>query len=194
MTLGVIALTMGGLLSACTKSVLLLPLEPGAAHVEKPGYGLVLGRIAVIRDGEEQLSALPSFPKQFGWKLRQVSTDTQYVVSPLTQNGLFLLALPAGDYEVIKLMYEERAGEWEGRLPARFSVQSDGVAYLGTWTIRFTNLGPSSRIKGEVVNQLDEAREDLKETYTGIQKPIIVSLLESAQEGYLSLLRPRAEQ
>ncbi|HZC68132.1 MAG TPA: hypothetical protein VE201_05890, partial [Nitrospirales bacterium] len=162
--------------------------------IEKPGYGLVFGRIVVIRDGEDQLAAFPRFYKEFGWVLSQLKTGKKYVVSPLTQDGPFVLALPAGLYEITKLMYEERVGLWEGHLLARFSVQPDGVAYLGTWAIEFTNLGPSSKIVGRVVNQLDEAREDLKQNYAGKLQPITVGLLESAKEGYLSLVRPRAEQ
>ena len=173
---------------------LVRPIEPGTALTESPGHGLVFGRIAVIRDDEDQFSALPSFPKEFGWVLTQAGSGKRYVVSPLTQNGVFVLELATGSYEVSKLMYDERAGLWEGRLPARFSVQSSGLNYVGTWAIEFTNLGPSSKIVGKVVNQLDEARDDLKQTYTWKQLPVTVSLLESAQEGYLSLVRPRAEQ
>lgn len=171
-----------------------MPVQPGAPLVEKPGDGLVFGRIAVIRDSEDQLSALPSFPKEFGWVLTQLKSGKRYVVSPLTENGVFALDLPAGSYEVSKLMYEERAGLWEGHLLARFTVQPDKLTYLGTWEIQFTNLGPSSRIVGTVEDQQDEARDDLKETYTGSPRPITKGLLESAKEGSLSLVRPRAEQ
>jgi len=170
-----------------------MPVQPGSPLVEKPGDGLVFGRIAVIRDGEDQLSALPSFPKEFWWVLTQVRSGKRYVVSPLTQDGLFALDLPAGSYEVTKLMYEERAGLWEGRLPARFIVQPGMLIYLGTWEIQFTNLGPSSRILGRVVNQLGEARDDLTRTYTGKLQPATVSLLVSVPEGYFSLVRPRAD-
>ena len=187
-----IAAGMVGCLWGCAE--LVRPIEPGTALTESPGHGLVFGRIAVIRDDEDQFSALPSFPKEFGWVLTQAGSGKRYVVSPLTQNGVFVLELATGSYEVSKLMYDERAGLWEGRLPARFSVQSSGLNYVGTWAIEFTNLGPSSKIVGKVVNQLDEARDDLMQTYRWKQPPVTVSLLESAQEGYLSLVRPRAEQ
>jgi len=160
----------------------------------RPGDGLVFGRIAVIRDGEDQLSALPSFPKEFGWVLTQVRSGKRYVVSSLTQDGLFALDLPAGSYEVTKLMFEERAGLWEGRLPARFIVQPDKLIYLGTWEIQFTNLGPSSKILGKVVDRQDEARDDLRQIYTGTPRAITKGLLESVKEGSLSLVRPRSEQ
>jgi hypothetical protein len=179
-------------LSGCAEFV--RPVGPGATVVEQPGDGLVFGRVAIIRDGEDQMPALPRFPKAFGWVLEQLKTGKQYVVSPLTDDGIFVLALPAGSYEVIKLMYEERVGFWEGRLPARFLVQPDGVTYLGTWEIEFTNLGPSSKVLGKVVNQFDAARDDLQHTYKLVQRPITVGLLYSAKEGHLSLLRPRSEQ
>lgn len=185
---------VAGLLLSCTNTVLLRPVEPGIAPIETPVYGLVFGRIAVVRDGEDQLSSLPAFPKEFGWVLQQLRTGKRYVVSPLTQNGPFALDLPVGSYEVTKLTYEERAGVWEGHLPARLTVQPDGMTYLGTWEIQFTNLGSSSRILGKVLNQLDEATDDLKQNYPGTSRPITVSLLDSAKEGRLSLTRPRAEQ
>lgn len=173
---------------------MILPIPPGTTVVEDSGYGLIFGRVAVIRDGEDQMTSLPGFPKEFGWALTQTGSGKRYVVSPLTQNGIFLLALPAGSYQVSKLMYEERAGLWEGRLPARFSVRPGETTYLGTWEITFTNLGSSSRLVGGVRNQLNAASNDLKETYAGKLPPITLGLLDSDLRGYFSLMRPRAEQ
>jgi len=185
---------VASLLLACTNTTLVRPVEPGTNLVETPGHGLVFGRIAVIRDGEDQLAAPPSSPKEFGWILMQAASGKRYVASPLTENGPFALELPGGSYEVIKLMYEERAGWWEGRLPASFSVKAGELVYLGTWEITFMNLGPGSRISGGVVNQFKEASDDLKQTYTGKLQPITLGLMESALQGYFSLMRPRAEQ
>lgn len=185
---------VAGLLFACTNTTLIRPIEPGANLVETPGHGLVFGSIAIIRDGEDQLSAISSFPKEFGWVLTQAGTGKRYVVSPLTQNGPFALELPAGSYEVTKLMYEERMGTWEGRLPSSFSVKAGELVYLGTWELTFMNLGPGSRISGGVVNQFKGASDDLKQTYTGKLQPVTLGLLESSLQGYLSLVRPRSEQ
>jgi len=102
---------MVGCLWGCAE--LVRPIEPGTALTESPGHGLVFGRIAVIRDGEDQFAALPSFPKEFGWVLTKAGSGKRYVVSPLTQNGVFVLELPTGSYEVSKLMYDERAGLWD---------------------------------------------------------------------------------
>lgn len=190
LAVGVVA----GLLLACTNTVLVRPIEPGAGLLETPGHGMVFGRIAVIRDGEDQLAALPRFPKEFGWVLTQAGTGKRYVVSPLTQDGPFALELPGGSYEVTKLMYEERVGIWEGRLSAGFSVKAGELVYLGTWEITFMNLGPGSRISGGVVNQLKGASDDLKQTYTGKLQPITLGLMESSLQGYLGLVRPRSEQ
>ncbi len=188
----VLAAGVSSLLAGCAE--LVRPVEPGTALTERPGHGLVFGRVAVIRDGEDQLSTLPSFPKEFGWVLTHLKSGKRFVVSPLTENGMFTLALPVGSYELTKLMYEERAGLWEGHLLARFTVQPDKLTYLGTLEIQFTNLGPSSKILGKVVDQQDEARDDLKQIYTGSPGTITKGLLESEKEGYLSLVRPRSEQ
>ncbi|HZC81845.1 MAG TPA: hypothetical protein VE222_09035, partial [Nitrospiraceae bacterium] len=68
-----------GLGNGCAE--LVRPVEPGIALTEQPGRGLVFGRIAVIRDGEDQMIALPSFPKEFGWMLTQLKSGKRYVVS-----------------------------------------------------------------------------------------------------------------
>ena len=187
-----IAAGIAGCVWGCAE--LVFPVRPGSPFMEKPGNGLVFGRIAVIRDGEDQLSALPSFRKEFGWVLIQLKSGRKYVTSPLTQKGMFVLDLPAGSYEVSKLMYEERVGFWEGQLLARFTVQPDKLTYLGTWEIQFMNLGPSSPIGGKVLDEQGQASDDLTQTYTGLSRPIAKGLLESAKEGYLSLLRPRFAQ
>jgi len=187
-----IAAGIAGCVWGCAE--LVFPVRPGSPFMEKPGNGLVFGRIAVIRDGEDQLSALPSFPKEFGWVLIQLKSGRKYVTSPLTQKGMFVLDLPAGSYEVSKLMYEERVGFWEGQLLARFTVQPDKLTYLGTWEIQFMNLGPSSPIGGKVLDEQGQASDDLTQTYTGLSRPIAKGLLESAKEGYLSMLRPRFAQ
>jgi len=187
-----VATGIAGCVWGCAE--LVLPIQPGSPLIEKPGNGLVFGRITVIRDGEDQLSALPSFPKEFGWVLTQLKSGKRYVVSPLTEGGAFVLDLPAGSYEVSKLMYEERAGLWEGHLLARFSVQPNKLTYLGTWQIQFMNLGPGSKIEGKVVDQQDEASDALKQFFAGPPRPITKGLLESAKDGSLSLVRPRAEQ
>ncbi len=191
---GLTAGTVVCLLFACTNTSLLRPLEPGTTIVETQGSGIVFGRVAVMRDGEDQLCALPAFPKEFGWVLSQAETGKGYVVSPLTENGIFALELPAGTYEVSKLMYEERAGLWEGSVPAAFSVKAGKSVYLGTWRLEFLNLGPSSRMSGQVVDQSREAAEDLKQNYPALTLPVSSGLLASSAQGYLSLVRPRAEQ
>jgi hypothetical protein len=135
-----LAAGMAGCVGGCAE--LVFPVRPGSPFMEKPGNGLVFGRVAVIRDGKDQLSALPSFPKEFGWVLIQLKSGRKYVTTPLTQNGMFVLDLPAGSYEVSKLMYEERTGFWEGHLLARFTVQPDKLTYLGTWELQFMTLTP----------------------------------------------------
>jgi hypothetical protein len=170
------------------------PLPPGSAVGDKPGHGTVLGRIALIRDGEDRMISLPSFPRSFGWELLDAESGRKYVMDPLTDDGLFAVALPAGVYHVTKLQYEDRAGLWEGNLPATFLVKPTGSTYLGTWEITLVGLGSGVRLSGRTLNHLKEDRDELEENYKMNSRPIAIALLESAKEGRLSLLRPRAEQ
>jgi len=184
--------TMTSGLATCAQ--LVRPLQPGEAVVAKPGDGLIFGRIVMLRDKRNVFTELPRFNNEFGWELTQTASGKRYVISPLTQDGPFVLALPPGLYEVTKLMVEDRAGQWEGLLVASFVVKPGTLTYLGTWEIEFTNLGPSSKVRGRVVDQLNEARDDLQQTYGGTPQSITVGTLATAEEGYLSLLQPRAEQ
>ena len=179
-----------GLLSACAEVP--RPLSSGSSVVEHSGQSLVFGRIAVIRDGEDRMTSLPSFPRSFGWEL-EAHAGKKFVVDPLTENGFFALPLPAGLYHVTKLRYEDRYGLWEGTLAASFSVKPGSLTYVGTWQITFAGLGPGVPITGRTLNDLKEDRAEFEERYAINARPVTVALLESAPEGQFSLLRPRSE-
>jgi len=179
------------LLSACAEVP--RPLPPGSSVQERSGQSLVFGRIAMIRDGEDRMTSLPSFPRSFGWELLEAHSGKKFVVDPLTENGFFALPLPAGLYHVTKLRYEDRYGLWEGTLAASFSVKPGSLTYVGTWQITFAGLGPGVPITGRVLNDLKGDRGEFEERYTINARPVTVALLESAPEGQFSLLRPRSE-
>ena len=180
------------LFSACAE--LPRPLPPGSSVAERPGQSLVLGRIAMIRDGEDRMTSLPSFPRSFGWELLEASTGKKFVVDPLTENGFFALSLPAGIYHLTRLRYEDRSGLWEGILAASFSVKSGRLTYLGTWEITFAGLGPGVPITGRTLNELKEDSDEFEHLYVIMPGTVTVALLQSASEGHFSLMRPRSEQ
>ena len=182
---------LSALLSACAEFP--RPLLPGSSVAEPPGQSLVFGRIAVIRDGEDRMTSLPSFPRSFGWELDD-HTGKKFVVDPLTENGFFGLPLPAGVYHVTKLRYEDRSGLWEGMLAASFSVKSGSRTYLGTWEITFAGLGPGVPITGRTLNDVKDDSDVFQQRYKIDAGSITVAIMETAKEGSLSLLRPRAEQ
>jgi hypothetical protein len=169
-----------------------LPVAPGTNQVENSTRGLAFGRIQVVRDGYDQMAY--SFGKEFGWWLTREETGERFVVRTLTQEGPFVVNLPAGRYRVTGLIYDEGAAVWEGRLPATFTVASGGATYLGTWEIQFVEVGMAGKVSGRVVDQLSKARGELRNTYTGVPKPISVVLLDSAREGYFSIVKLRIGQ
>ena len=185
-------LLFAAILPGCAEFV--RPVQPGGAVVEKPGTGLILGRIAIIQDGEDRMVSLPDFPREFGWELLQAASGRKYIVDPLTQSGVFAVALPAGIYHVIRLRFENRAGLWEGSLPATFIVKPTGSTYVGTWAITFAGLGPGVPITGRTLNTLEQDREEFEERYAIKAGDVTVALLQSASEGHFSLVRPRSEQ
>ena len=179
------------LLSACAEVP--RPLSPGSSVSEHSGQSLVFGRMAMIRDGEDRMTSLPSFPRSLGWELLEAHSGKKFVVDPLTENGFFALPLPAGLYHVTKLRYEDRYGLWEGTLAASFSVKPGSLTYVGTWQITFAGLGPGVPITGRTLNDLKEDGTEFEERYAINARPVTVALLESAPEGQFSLLRPRSE-
>lgn len=188
--LSLIAMGAGCMLSACT--VPILPLAPGTSQVENSSRGLVFGRIQVVRDGYDQMAY--SFGKEFGWWLTREESGERFVVSTLTHDGPFVINLPAGRYRVTGLIYDEGAAVWEGRLLATFSVKAGEARYLGTWEIQFVETGMAGKVSGKVMDQLDKASGELRGAYTGAPKPVTVALLDSAREGYFSIVEFRIGQ
>jgi len=178
------------LISSCARPI--LPLAPATHDIPNSTHGLVFGRIEVIRDGYDQMAY--SFGKEFGWWLTQEGSEKRYVVKTLTRDGPFVLNLPAGHYLITGLIYDEDAGVWEGRVQASFQVTAGTETYLGTWAIQFGFPGSSGKVSARVVNQLDHARPELLTTYTGPAKPLAVQLLNSAPQGYFSLIELRIGQ
>ena len=179
-------------LAGCAEFV--RPVQPGTTINQRPGVGLAFGRIAMIREGEDRMTSLPSFPRSFGWELVQAESGKSYIMDPLTEDGKFAALLPAGLYHITKLRYEDRSGLWEGRLSGSFVVKSAGSTYLGTWEISFAGLGSGVPLIARTVNDLNEERDAFQDSYKINARPLSVALLESAKEGYLSLVRPRSEQ
>ena len=188
--LSLAAVAAGVLVSACAVPV--LPVAPGTTQVENSTRGLAFGRIQVVRDGYDQMAY--SFGKEFGWWLTREDSGERFVVPALTQEGPFVVNLPAGRYRVTGLIYDEGAAVWEGELPATFTVNAGGATYLGTWEIQFVKVGMAGKVSGRVVDQLSKAQGELRETYTGAPKPISVALLDSARDGYFSIVEFRIGQ
>jgi hypothetical protein len=180
------------LVSGC--STLLQPIEPGTTISEGPGIGLAFGRIAIIRDGEDRMATLPSFPRSFGWELLQPDSGRKFVVDPLTEDGVFALLLPVGLYHVTKLRYEDRYGLWEGALQASFVVKA-GRTYIGTWELLSRGTGGAALpLTARIHDDWHDERQDFEVRYHIDARPVTVGLLQSADRGYLSLVRPRSEQ
>jgi hypothetical protein len=178
------------LLSACAVPV--LPVAPGTTTVENSSRGLVFGRIQIVRDGYDQMAY--SFGKEFGWWLTREDFGGRVVVRTLTHDGPFVVNLPAGRYRVTGLIYDEGAAVWEGELSAVFTVKAGEALYLGTWEIQFVKVGMAGRVSGRVVDELGKARGEFLGTYTGAAKPISVALLDSARDGYFSIVEFRIGQ
>ena len=163
----------------------LLPLPPGTAEIHDAGHGLVFGQIRIIRAGFDQMAY--SLGKEFGWWLTREGSGERYVVRTLTREGPFALELPQGHYRVTGVIYDEGAGVWEGRVPASFTVEAGAHTYLGVWQIEFAFEGQSGKATARVVNDFERVRS----AELVSQIPLRIALLDSAKEGYFSLVELR---
>ncbi len=177
---------LSGLLSGCATVV--SPLKPGTTPVADTWHGLVFGRIHLVSDRSDQPLHHTS-ATEFGGEFFNESPGERFEATDITTGGPFVLNLPAGHYRVMELTYVDGLGdEWEGFLPASFTVQPGTMTYLGTWEIQVVAHSSVGKVSARVIDELDQTREELARAYTGSPPPITVTLLKSVQEGYATLV------
>jgi hypothetical protein len=65
--------------------------------------------------------------------MRNRATNEQFMVEVGADNERFVLALPPGDYELIRVQINEGPFLSIAQLAAGFSIGPDPITYLGTW-------------------------------------------------------------
>ena len=117
-----LALTL--FLQACTTGLAAFP-EQGTVH-----SNVAVGRVIAVITGERGRKFEPAV-KSF--EMRNRATNEQFMVEVGADNERFVLALPPGDYELIRVQINEGPFLSIAQLAAGFSIGPDPITYLGTW-------------------------------------------------------------
>ena len=177
-------------LSACTKT-LVVPVEPGRSALVDGDHGVVFGSIVVTSNGGDPLSSSAHFVS-IGWQLLNQETGKRFVAPKLvTRNEWYVLNLPPGKYHITALNYFHGfTGQWEGDVPAIFTVLPNECLYLGTWRIQLKTVGMKASAVAQVEDELAQLPKDVESIRRPCPTPPRVRLMNSSREGYLSLVQP----
>ena len=177
------------LCAACTKT-LVVPLEPGKSALVDDDHGVVFGRVIVTSEEEDPLRSSAHLTS-VGWQFLHEETGERFVAPKVTQNGWYVLNLPPGPYRITELRYFHGfTGEWEGRVPATFTVLRDECVYLGTWRIQLKTVGMKASAVAQVEDELAQLPADFQPMLRFCPTPARVRLMNSLRDGYLSLVQP----
>jgi hypothetical protein len=176
------------LYTACT--TLVIPVERGIPARVDADHGVVFGRIVLTWDVEDPLSS-SAHVRAIGWQFTNQETGKQFIAPKVTREGWYVLLLPPGQYQITAFrFFHGFTGEWEGKLPATFSVVPNECVYLGTWRIRLKTLGQEAIAAAQVDNEVEQLTDDRKSTMRSCPTPARVRLMNSSSSGRLSLLQP----
>lgn len=167
----VLALSLMGL-SSCATSV---PARPAEIWAEGP---LAFGRTQAV------LSA-PSTrwyaPEVRFLELRNRATHERIRVDVVSADGLFVLNLPPGEYELTRVQINEGPFLAMADLTATFRVNPDGVTYLGTWRFMLDSPRTQRMVIVAAVLEQAEAQRQLTARYPDLAgRPLVTVLPDPA--------------
>lgn len=166
MAMRYLLLLLASLLAGCATSPIILS-EDGALPPEE---GIVLGRVRVVEDGEEQSLSLLGESK-FGLVLLPGGSGKALYV-PLNDDGAFAWHLPEGRYTVSSFEWRSH-GVTKGRIFAGFEVFKDRVNYIGTLNLLLVG----SRYMVTVVDDYETAAGGFAERFPHIDRPLATDLM-----------------
>jgi hypothetical protein len=112
------------LLHACATGLSAIPQEGTSLS------NVAVGRVTAVLTGERSRKFEPAV-KSF--EIRNSETMERFMVEVGSDNERFVLPLPPGDYELIRVQINEGPFLSIAQLASRFSVGQDPITYLGTW-------------------------------------------------------------
>jgi hypothetical protein len=124
MFIGWLLLIGSFLLQGCVNAV---PAMPEEGTVQS---NVIVGRVIAVITGERSRKFEPAV-KSF--EVRNRATSERFMVEVGVDNERFLLALPPGDYELIRVQINEGPFLSIAQLVSGFSIGPDPITYLGTW-------------------------------------------------------------
>ena len=93
------------------------------------------------------------------------------------QQSLFVLPLPEGHYDLIRVQIAEGAFRSMAQLPLSFQVQNDRITYVGTWTFEVAPPYYDRAITLTVSSELTNAVAEMHRKYPGYQDYLVRNAL-----------------
>jgi hypothetical protein len=117
-----LALTL--FLPGCTTELAAVPQEGTVQS------NVAVGRVIAVLTGERSRKYEPAVK---AFEVSNRLTDERFMVEVGSDNERFILTLPPGEYELIRVQINEGPFLSIAQLASRFSVGPDSITYLGTW-------------------------------------------------------------
>jgi len=154
--------------TGCASSV---PSRPADIQVQRP---LAFGRaLAVLTSSSTRWYA----PEVRFFELMNSTTGERIRVDIASPDELFVLSLPAGDYQLTRVQINEGPFLAMADVTATFRVNPDSVAYLGTWRFMVDSPRTHRMVVLAIAAEEDGARRQLFAHYPALTgRPLTVEL------------------
>jgi hypothetical protein len=138
------------------------------------GGPVVLGRVQIVLTAPSPRWYAPEV--RF-FELRNRATEERSRVDIASTDELFVLSLPPGEYELTRVQINEGPFLAMADLGASFSVNPDGVTYLGTWRFMVDSPRTQRMVILTVVPEQAKAQRQLTTQYPGLAGRPFVTVL-----------------
>jgi hypothetical protein len=122
-------------------------------------------------------STRPYEPEIGFFELQNRSSQDRFQVNFSAKDGLFVLTLPAGEYELVRVQIAEGAFRAMAGLLATFRVDSGGITYVGTWVFLVDSPRTRRMMTLSVALERSEAEHELFSRFPALAgRPTLVAL------------------
>lgn len=165
------AIMLALLLNGCATEL------PAIADSNAPGEALAIGRIATVITGETRRIYDPALRS---FELVNRGTHERLRVDIQSDDHEFILYVPPGEYELIRVQINEGPFMSMAHLSSSFAVRAETVTYLGTWRFgvdspRYGRMVVLSIVADE--EDRDQLTEAIRQKYPAQQaQPVVTGL------------------
>ena len=139
-------------LQACVSE---LPAVPEEGIVQS---NVAVGRVLAVLTGERRRIYEPAVRS---FEIQNAKTKERFTVEIQSDDERFILPLPLGDYELIRVQINEGPFLSMAELASTFSVGQEPVTYVGTWRFGVDSPKYGRMVSVSIVNDEEDRAEAL---------------------------------